>query len=104
MLKYTLILSLIISSVSLAGGHGGGVMMISGPAKQINSIKTAQPKEIVFHMGQQDGLIKFAYGQFIDKKWDIKEVTISTSELSVDESAAAALIKSKNLNQWVELK
>lgn len=97
------------SSLAVAGGSGGGGVMMDTMRVNREALGThgggvLSPKEIVFHMGQNNGLVKFAYAQLINKQWDIKEVTLPVSEISNDESAVKALDESRNLNQWVELK
>lgn len=113
----TLTLTVLIPIFSFAGTHGGGVVssvandggtvgdgILASVIENTNDSVVLSPKEIVFHMGQNNGLVKFAYAQLINKQWDIKEVTLPVSEISNDESAVKALDESRSLNQWVELK
>jgi hypothetical protein len=102
--KYLIILSLIIPSVSFAGGHGGGVMMTVGPAKQIDSLGAPQPKEIVFHLGQHDGLIKFAYGHLVNNDWQVQKLEIPEADLLDDSSVMKAIQNSKSLKDWAEIR
>lgn len=90
-----LIITLFLSQLSQAGTGGGGVMM--------RTFALNNP-QIVYHMGQQDGLVRFAYGQLVDKKWQIQKVQMPEAELLNNVSVINALETSKNLNDWVNLK
>lgn len=90
-----LITTIFLSQLSLAGTGGGGVMMRTMSAKQ---------PQIVYNMGKQDGLIRFAYGQLVDQKWQIQNIEMPESELMADMTVAKALQDSKALNAWTELK
>ena len=90
-----LITTVFLSQFALAGTGGGGVMM--------KTFSMNNP-QIVYHMGQQDGLVRFAYGQLVDQKWQVQKVEMSESELMNDVSVFKALEVSKSLNTWVDLK
>lgn len=90
-----LITSIFLSQLSLAGTGGGGVMM--------RTLSTKQP-QIIYHMGQQDGLVRFAYGQLVDQKWQIQKVEMPEAELVANLTVVKALQDSKALNSWTELK
>lgn len=90
-----LIITVFLSQFSLAGTGGGGVMM------RTFSLNNPQ---IVYHMGQQDGFVRFAYGQLVNKKWEIQNIEMSESELMADLTVVKALQDSKTLNAWTELK
>lgn len=90
-----LITTIFISQLSLAGTGGGGVMMRTVSAKQ---------PQIVYNIAQQDGLVRFAYGQLVDKKWQIQNIEMPESELVADLTVVKALQDSKTLNAWTELK
>lgn len=90
-----LITTVFLSQFSLAGTGGGGVMMRTMSAKQ---------PQIVYNMGKQDGLVRFAYGQLVDKKWQIQNIEMPESELMTDLTVVKALQDSKSLNDWAELK
>lgn len=91
-----LITAIFLSQFSLAGTGGGGVMMKT-------MMSTKQP-QIVYNMGKQDGLVRFAYGQLVDKKWQIQNIEMPESELMTDLTVVKALQDSKSLNDWAELK
>ena len=90
-----LIITVFLSQLSLAGTGGGGVMM------RTYSLNNPQ---IVYHMGQQDGLVRFAYGQLVDKKWQIQKVQIPEADLMANLTVVNALQDSKALDSWVEIK
>jgi len=95
-LAIALICSL-LQSIALAGVGGGGV----GPRPEIGKIDFKP--EIVFNMGQENGLVKFAYGELVGNQWQIKKIEMPKAELTLNPSAASALEKSKALQQWVEI-
>lgn len=119
-LALTLIITL-VSSISLATGGGGGgggwrpgplamttkpnlELFANGGANSGNGGGGDRPTEIVFNMGQKNGLVKFAYGQLVDKKWQIDQLSLSESDLSLDPATIEALNQSLKARQWVPLK
>ena len=90
-----LITTIFLSQLSLAGTGGGGVMMRTMSAKQ---------PQIVYNLGQQNGIARFAYGQLVDKNWQIQNIEMPESELMADLTVVKALQDSKVLNAWTELK
>lgn len=87
---------LLASLNSFAGGSGGGGVLM-------NRIAGDAP-EIVYHMGQQDGLVQFAYGQLVDNQWKIQKIEMNAADLKVDTAVMNALRDSKSLNSWVKIK
>lgn len=90
-----LITTVFLSQLSLAGTGGGGVMMRTMSSKQ---------PQIVYNIGQQNGVVRFAYGQLVDKNWQIQNIEMPESELVADLTVVKALQESKTLNAWTELK
>lgn len=90
-----LITAIFLSQLSLAGTGGGGVMMRTMSAKQ---------PEIVYNIGKQDGVVKFAYGQLVDQKWQIQNIEMKEADLTNDVSTTKALESSSNLKDWAEIK
>lgn len=94
-MKYILTtLVLLLPLASLAGGGGGGGVM----SAQLLSNST----EIVYHLGEYNGLVKFAYGKLVDDQWQVEELKVAKAKLS--QAAMQALLESKQLNDWSELK
>lgn len=95
-LKYTLatLISLISLSSFAGGGGGGGVMM---------DALIEQPSEIVFHMSEEDGVIKFAYGHLVDNKWQVEKIELPSSELHGDLGVIRALNQSKTVKKWAPI-
>ncbi len=89
-----LIITVFLSQLSLAGTGGGGVMM------RTFSLNNPQ---IVYHMGQQDGLVRFAYGQLVDQKWQIQNIEMQEADLIKEVSVVKALENSKTTNDWVTI-
>ncbi len=112
----TLILTVLIPIFSFAGTHGGGVVnsvgndggtggggVLASAIESTNGGGVLSPV-IVYHMGEQDGVVKFAYAQLINNKWDVKKLSATESDITSDMAAKAALDQSQNLHQWIELK
>jgi hypothetical protein len=53
-------------------------------------------------MGKKDGSVQFAYGQFTNGQWQVQHVEASNTDLMASEKAA--IDKSEQTGQWVELK
>lgn len=126
MLKLTtLILGTFFSFTAMASTHGGGVLMKNammragngagtmdallgsgGGGAVLNSTNDGGPigtKEIIFNMGQKDGLVKFAYGQLVDRKWQVQKIEMPETELEIDPAVINALRNSKLKNSWSEI-
>lgn len=105
-----LIFTVFLSQLSLAGTGGGGVMATTGKTLQDGgSVDTLKQRvglspEIVFNKGAQNGVARFAYGQFVDNQWKIQNIEMSEIELLKDESVIKALQASKSLSDWAEIK
>lgn len=112
-MKYILSIALTLVSVSsFAGGGGGGGVMAKVMAVKANIDDTGlmptglnvKSPEIIFNMGQKNGLVKFAYGQLVDKKWQVQKIEMPEADLMVDASVMKALQDSKDLKSWAEIK
>lgn len=112
-MKYILSITFtLISFSSFAGGGGGGGVLARVMALQpggtedtglITSALTKTP-EIVFNLGQNNGTVKFAYGQLVNKKWQIENLEMTVVELSQDSAVVKALQDSRDLKTWTEIK
>ena len=80
---------------ALASTHGGGALSVANSS-------IASPKEMVYFHGEEQGVVKLAYAQLVNKHWEIKKVLITALELTSEEISALEL--SKNLNQWTEIR
>ncbi len=96
MLKLTtLILGTLISISTIASTHGGGVL--------IRNAMIGPDKEIIFNMGQKDGVVKFAYGQLIENKWQVQEVELPIVEVEQDQAIMRALLNSRLNKNWSQI-
>ena len=90
------ILPLIISAVAHAGNGGGTMQPMAAGMK-------AQP-EIVYHMGEQDGVVRFAYGALVGDQWQVQEVSGLVSEFKNQQDLFNSLQTSKLKKDWVQVK
>lgn len=112
-MKYVLsIFITLVSFTSFAGGGGGGGVMAKVMAVKagiddtglMNPGMTLKTPEIIYNIDQKNGLVKFAYGQLVDKKWQIQKIEMPESELAVDAAVMKALQDSKSSKSWAEIK
>lgn len=90
--KMIILFVLLTSSLAIAGGTGAG-----GGVKPEMNFATGS-KEIVFHMGEKNGQIDFAYGQLREGNWQIEKHNLPKLEL--DRDVIEALKDSKIKGQW----
>lgn len=85
-----------ISMKAFAGGSGGGGVLM-------NSMDMNNP-EIIFHMGQTEDTVSFAYGHLVGNEWSVERFVMPTADLQQDQGVAEALLKSKDSKTWVKIK
>lgn len=90
------------SGQAIHGGSVGTIKSLEDLAKG-NGGGTLRP-QIIFNMGQKDGLVKYAHGTLQNGEWFVTEY-VDTVEAVVENSEfVKALADSQNNNDWVELK
>ena len=92
----TLITTTLISITSFAG-NGSGTM-------QSLSMNMQAKPEIVYHMGEQDGVVRFAYGALVGNQWQIQKISGRLDYLIKKADLITSLQKSKDTHQWVQVK
>lgn len=102
-LIFLAMLTLIVSQ-SFASGGGGGILNYTQEDQLKNQLNTSNNKEIIYNIGQKDGLIQFAYGKLVDKKWQIQKIEMLEVDLINDTSVMTALQDSKDLKSWAEIR
>ncbi len=106
----TLLITVFASAAFAGGSGGGGVMMNNFMARpdrtfDLGGAGGLRPgAEIVFHMGQENGFIKFAYGRLIENKWQIEKHELPTKEIINEEEVISALELSKSMQNWAPIK
>ncbi len=97
-MKNLILIISLFSNFALAG-NGGGTMMIVSQDKLNQKLSGSKP--IVFDMGSNSEVSKFAYGEYDGKTWNINRVeSIETIDFRILE----AVIRSKQTKNWVEAK
>lgn len=105
----------LVSSLSFAGNGGGTMTLAAGDELGAGSllqlfggsgseVALYTNPEIIFHMEQKDGFVKFAYGKLVDKQWQIQNIYSPASELSFTREEISALETSKITKDWVYIK
>ncbi|MFN3698359.1 MAG: hypothetical protein ACK4VO_13050 [Pseudobdellovibrio sp.] len=92
----TLIFGTLVSLTSFASTHGGGILMVAD--------RLASGSELIYHMGENDKSVRFAYGQLQNGQWQIQNIELPKADLLNDEQAINALNASRLTKKWVELK
>lgn len=118
------VLNILILTFSYAAfaGNGGGTMAATdgkvieggsvGTMKSLESIRLGGTGgggvlgrlQIVFNMGQKDGLVKYAHGQLRNGEWIITEYVNSVESVVEDSEFVKALSESQMKQDWAELK
>lgn len=104
----------VFASVSFAGGSGGGGVVMTPFALKTNHLLTdgiggghVRPRptpEILLHLGQKDGVLKFAYGQLKNNQWQIQTLEAPVNQLFLAPEEASALHLSAITNDWIYIK
>lgn len=97
-----LITTVLLSQLCLAGTGGGGVMAVASMSR--NNLSGKLPTEIVYNIGNKDGITKFAYGQLVNNEWQVQKVEMAEADLLKDMSVVKALQDSKAINGWVGIR
>ena len=99
-------LILVISNSAFAGGGSVGTMKTAKEALLNNgqgNMKVGQPN-IIYSMGQKDGLVRYALGQLVQGQWEIQEMTLPIQSVSENFEFVKSLTESQEKNDWAELK
>lgn len=114
MLKIATLISIFISLNAVASTNGGGVLIKNSMMRlgiedkaivdDTHALSIPAPREIIFNMGQEDGSIKFAYGQLLNRSWRIQKLEMTEAEIAIDPALMRALQDSKSLNSWTEIR
>ncbi len=94
---------LLVSSVAFAGGSVGTMGSASKMYGQSIS-DNSRPPEIVYHMGEQDGIVRFAYGSLVNNQWQVQKISGRLDYLTKKTDLITSLHESKNTHQWVQVK
>nr|BFD66195.1 hypothetical protein HAGR004_12170 [Bdellovibrio sp. HAGR004] len=113
-MKFTLIILTVLAPFFAHAGGGGGLrpgmqpMMMSNPGLfelgGTGGGGVVKSPEIVFHMGQKNGLVKFAYGHLEGNQWQVQKVQISELDLIPNANVVEALKQSQQDNNWAQIK
>lgn len=114
---FVVMTTLLVASVSFAGGSGGGgggdrptpMMRMMNPNQfetlaGSGGLRPDWSPEILFHMGQNNGQVKFAYGKLQGNQWQIQNGQMALTDLKLAPEALSALETSKATKDWVFIK
>jgi hypothetical protein len=93
-MKYFSCLILLLGSLAFAGGSGG----------TMHPFEINNNTQIVYSMGEQNGLVKFSSAQLVDGQWQVQTHALPASDVAQDEAVSTALKASQSLNQWAQIK
>lgn len=93
-------LTLFVGSIAFAG-NGSGTLGGRPVAKLAELNLSAE--EVVLHLGEKDGVVRFQYGHLNGQQWDIQDVEISKTEIIEQPEVVKALEKSRLLKNWAEI-
>ena len=102
MKTYITLFTLIISNIAFAGGSVG-TMKTAQEQLQSGRLKTDKT-ELIFNMGTRDGLQKFAQARLVKGQWEVSEHIAPVEAIQVDYDFSKALLDSKTVQDWAELK
>ncbi|MBS1972661.1 MAG: hypothetical protein JSU04_20300 [Bdellovibrionales bacterium] len=95
-MKFTLAILTVLVPFFVHAGGGGGLR----PGMESGMVRP----EIVYHLGESNGVTSFAFGQLDNNEWKIQNITLPTSEIELDYNTKQALQVSKKLKNWAEVK
>lgn len=95
-MKCTLVILTVLIPFFAQAGGGGGLR----PGMESGMVRP----EIVYHLGESNGITYFAYGELENKQWNIQKANIPTIELNLDYKTKLALKASQENKNWVEIK
>lgn len=116
-----LISSLLVAELAFAGGSVGTMKTADGRTIQVGNIETVRKldgltragtggggilgrPQIIYNMGQKDGLVKYAHGQLQNGEWIVSEYVDSVDSVVENTDFVKALTESQMKQDWVELK
>lgn len=102
MKSFITLLILVTSNFAFAGGSVG-TMKTAREQLQNGTLKTDKT-ELIFNMGTRDGLQKFAQARLVKGQWEVSEYIAPLEEIQADIDFSQALIESKSVQNWAELK
>lgn len=116
-----LISSLLVAELAFAGGSVGTMKTADGRTIQVGNIETVRKldgltragtggggvlgrPQIIYNMGQKNGLVKYAHGQLQNGEWVVAEVVDAVDSVIENSEFVKALTESQLKQDWVELK
>ena len=96
-------ITVLVSLSSFAGGTGGGGVAFSHVPKNEAVADFKPSRTLVFHMGNSDGMVRFAYATLADGQWDVQYNSVDETELMANASISNAIEESLVSNGWASL-
>lgn len=97
------LITVLFSLSAFAGGTGGGGVAFSHVPKNEAVADFEPTNALVFHMGNSDGLVRFAYATLADGQWDVQYHSADEAELMANASISNAIEESLVSNGWASV-
>lgn len=121
-MKSILNILILTFTYSAFAGNGGGTMAATngkvipgggsvGTVKTLENIRLGSKggggvlgrPQMVFNIGQRDGLVKYAHGQLQNGEWVVSEIVDSVDSVIQNLEFVRALTESQMKQDWVEI-
>lgn len=100
----TCLILIITNSVFASGGSVGTMKTAQEQLRNGQGNMKIGQSNIIYNMGQKDGLVRYAHGQLVQGKWEVQEVTLPVQAVIENSEFVKALTESQVKSDWVELK
>lgn len=106
-MKFALIILTVLAPLLGHAGGGGGLrpgmqtMMFNS---DISNSKTTHSLEIVYDMGNTNGVQKMIYGRLLENKWSFQNLQIPLNELNLTKEEINALETSRTTRNWAYIR
>lgn len=100
----TCLILLISNSVFASGGSVGTMKTAQEQLRNGQGNMKIGQSNIIYNMGQKDGLVRYAHGQLVKGQWEVQEINLPVQAVIENSEFVKALSESQLKNDWVEIK